>query len=123
MTDVRDVIVDGKKITTEVSVQKRTMNRLEETFATDVLGLQLSAKLIQWFEFEPMRLRLGGSAFYKPDFIVIDGIGQVLAYELKGHWREAARARIKIAASRFPWIKFVAVTWDRVGWHYEEFQV
>lgn len=119
MSDVE--IPDGMPITTAAVVRKREMNRLERRFTIDILSLQQAGGLIQWFEFEPIRLRLGGSAFYKPDFIVIDGIGQVLAYELKGHWREAARARIKIAAARFPWIKFVAVKLRAGRWEYEEF--
>jgi len=113
----------GTAIATAVEVRSDKMNKLESDFAAEVLALQLAGGLIRWYEFEPMRLRLGGSAFYRPDFIVIDGIGQVLAYETKGHWREAARARIKIAASRFPWIRFVAVKRDRWGkWNYESFE-
>ncbi len=111
-------------IDTAVEVRSEKMNALESAFAVDVLGLQLAGKLIQWFEFEPVRLRLGGSAFYRPDFLVVDGVGQVIGYEVKGHWREAARARIKIAASRFPWIRFIAVRRDRRSgqWNYESFE-
>jgi len=107
---------------TAVQLRQREMNRLESLFVKEILSLQLAGGLIRWYDFEPMRLRLGGSAFYKPDFIVIDGIGQVISYETKGHWREAARVRIKIAAARFPWIRFTAVTQDRAGrWEFEEF--
>lgn len=110
-------------IQTTVTMHGRKMNTLESAFAAEWLVPQLAAKLIQWFEFEPVRLRLGGSAFYKPDFLVIDANGQIVAYETKGHWREAARARIKIAAGRFPWIRFLAVKMDRrTGWEFEEFE-
>jgi hypothetical protein len=99
------------------------MNALEERFATDVLALLVLAKEISWWEFEPLRLRLGGSAFYRPDFVAVDAKGQVVCYEVKGHWREAARARIKIAAERFPWMRFHAVKHDRRGgWIYETFE-
>ncbi len=108
---------------TAVQVRKREMNTLESRFAKEILALQLAGGLIRWYDFEPLRLRLGGTAFYKPDFIVIDGIGQVVSYETKGHWREAARARIKIAAARFPWIRFIAARRDQKGgWNFEEFE-
>ncbi len=99
------------------------MNALEQEFATEYLEpLRLGGEL-QWWDFEPMRLRIGGSAFYRPDFIVVDGIGQVLAYETKGHWREAAKVRIRAAADRFPWIRFVGVTQDKRGvWIFEQFE-
>lgn len=108
---------------TAVQVRRREMNQLETLFVKEILALQLAGGLIRWYDFEPLRLRLGGTAFYKPDFIVIDGTGQVLSYETKGHWREAARARIKIAAARFPWIRFIAVRRDsKDGWVFEHFE-
>jgi len=42
-------------------------------------------------------------------------------HETKGHWREAARVRIKVAADLYPWFKFVAVKWDKKQWVYEDF--
>lgn len=109
---------------TQVTIPKRKMNGMEESFSTTYLEpLRLGGE-IQWWDFEPMRFRIGVGAFYKPDFIVVDGIGQVLAYETKGHWREAARARIKVAADRFPWVRFIAVTSTRAGgWNFEEIRI
>lgn len=46
--------------------------------------------------------------------------GRLQAQEVKGFWREDARAKIKIAAALFP-LKFVAVTRSRQGWSIEEF--
>lgn len=100
------------------------MNKLEARFATEVLELQRLGGQIQWWAYEPMNFRIGGTAFYRPDFVVVDGIGQVVAYETKGHWREAARVRIKIAADRYPWVRFVGVqlaSGVRGGWSFEEF--
>lgn len=98
------------------------MNALEQRFATEYLEPLRMAGELQWWDFEPMRFRIGGSAFYRPDFVVVDGIGQVLAYETKGHWREAARVRIRVASDLFPWIRFVAVTLDENGaWRFEQF--
>ena len=98
------------------------MNATESRFASDVLSPLLAAGELQWFEFEPLRLRLAGSAFYRPDFVCVDKAGQTICYEVKGHWREAARVRIKVAAERFPWMRFHAVKLTREGWSFEEFE-
>lgn len=108
---------------TAVELRDRKMNQLEERFERDYLAPLLMGREVQWYEFEPMRFRLGGSAFYRPDFVAIDKAGQVIAHEVKGHWREAARARIKIAAGRFPWVRFYAWRHDaRAGWSHESFE-
>lgn len=96
------------------------MNALESRFAKEYLDLLRLGGEIQWWRYEPMRFRIGSSAFYKPDFVVLDAVGQVVAYETKGHWREAARARIKVAADLFPWVRFIGVTSSN-GWTFEEF--
>jgi hypothetical protein len=98
------------------------MNTLEERFATEFLEPMRLGGEIQWWAYEPMRFRIGGSAFYKPDFVVVDGNGQVVAYETKGVWREAAKVRIRVAADRFPWVHFIAVQVSpRGGFDYESF--
>ena len=89
----------------------------------------------KWVEHEPLRLKIGRNAYYKPDFLVVGGYDQnldalhpvnVVFYEVKGHWREAARVRIKVAASKYPWARFIAVVKqkkkDGGGWKEEAFQ-
>lgn len=93
-----------------------------------------------WIEHEPMSLRLATGAKYTPDFCVavkvmdavpcgenpgLPALHQFTFWEVKGHWREAARVRIKIAARLFPWARFVAVVKqkkrDGGGWKEELF--
>lgn len=75
-------------------------------------------------EYEPLRLRLARNAHYTPDFITEDRDGKLIAWEVKGFWREAARVRIKVAARLFPWLTFKAVRRQRKadggGWDYED---
>ena len=74
-----------------------------------------------WFRFEGMRLRLGPGAWYKPDFPTINTAGEVVIYETKGRWMEAARVRIKVAAETYWMFKFIAVQRDgKSGWKFEE---
>lgn len=57
---------------------------------------------------------------YRPDFLVIKKDCFEI-HEVKGFWREDARAKIKMAAELLPWFKFVAVQYKKKQWVFEEF--
>ena len=96
------------ELSTSVAIPSAAMNRWERQMA-DWLALGESIGEIKWWAFEPLRFRIGKGAFYTPDFVVVDELGQLVAYEVKGHWEEDARVRIKVAASRYRWVRFVVV--------------
>lgn len=81
-------------------------------------------------EFEPITLKLAHRAKYTPDFCVVEmthgGAVRLVFFEVKGHWREAARVRIKVAARLFPWAQFIAVKKRKKneggGWSEEVFR-
>jgi len=103
------------------SRKARGMNKLEQGYAAR-LDLRVRAGDVACWEFEGIRLRLGEGAYYKPDFLVIRPSGAVELHETKGFWREAARVRIRAAAERYWYFRFVAVKNDRAnGWTVEEF--
>ncbi len=99
------------------------MNGTEAAYATVLEGLKQAGQ-VHWYSFEPWKLRLADGAYYKPDFGVMTADGFLECHEVKGFWREAARVRIKVAASLYPF-RFVAVqkvpNKDGGGWKYEEF--
>ena len=94
------------------------MNKLETAFSQYLDLLKLAGKIVEW-KFNMIRLGLGGGAWYKPDFMVVWKDGYVTMYETKGHWREAARVRIKVAAGIHTWCEFVAVTRPKKDWVFE----
>ena len=94
-------------------------NRTEAAYAAVLDGMQ-QAGLIEWYRFEPWKLRLAYGAYYTPDFGVMTADGYMECHEVKGFWREAARVRIKVAAEQFPF-RFVAVKKSGKDWEYEEF--
>lgn len=101
---------------------KRVMNATEARFADQLEMLKRSEQIIDW-RFEALRFRLSGEgakkvSYYKPDFLAVYP-SQFVIYEVKGHWREAARARIKIAAGMYPWFMWVAVQWKNKEWVFE----
>ena len=79
---------------------------------------------IVWFKFEGMKFRLADNTFYTPDFAVMLEDGQLQAHEVKGHWEDDARVKIKVAAALYP-IQFIAVQKlakkNGGGWVTEEF--
>lgn len=99
------------------------MNKTETAYAA-VLEQEKQAGEILWYRFEGVKLRLADNTFYSPDFFVMRASGLLEAHEVKGHWQDDARAKIKIAADQYPF-RFIAVKVrakkDGGGWAVEEF--
>jgi hypothetical protein len=67
------------------------------------LGVLLHAQAITWWDYECLKLRLADATFWTPDFAV-ESRGRLAVHEVKGHWREDARIKVKLAAKLFPWL-------------------
>lgn len=83
------------------------LNKTEDAYRA-LLELRRRAGEIAWFKFEAMKLRLADSTFYSPDFAVMLADGTLEMHEVKGHWQDDARVKIKVAASLYPFA-FIAV--------------
>lgn len=95
----------------------RGMNKTEALFFAHLQATHPGA----WIEREPMALKLGNGVRYNPDFAVYEQDGEWTAncqperltfYEVKGHMRDDAAVKLKVAASRFPFIRFILVWRD-----------
>ena len=80
---------------------------------------------IAWYKFEGVKLRLADNTFYTPDFaVMLKQSREIQMHEVKGHWQDDARVKIKVAADMYPF-RFIAVTprrkRDGGGWNTEEF--
>lgn len=99
------------------------MNKTEQAYAA-TLELRRAAGEVSWFKFEGLKFRLADNTFYTPDFAVMLASGALEAHEVKGHWQDDARAKIKIAADMYP-MQFLAVQAlpkkAGGGWKVEEF--
>lgn len=82
------------------------MNRWETAYDAE-LRAQWCARLIDWYGFEAIKLRLAQGAYYTPDFAVIEA-GRLSFVEVKGFWRDDALVKFKVAAEQFPFA-FVAI--------------
>lgn len=100
------------------------MNKTEAAYAAHLEALRAAGELL-WFKFEGLKLRLADNTFYTPDFAVLHHTGLLEVHEVKGHWQDDARAKIKVAADLYPF-RFIAVRArskkDGGGWDAEVFE-
>ncbi|WP_151775921.1 hypothetical protein [Acinetobacter colistiniresistens] len=102
-------------------LKQGVMNQTEQKYADHLEGLKILGE-IAWFAFDSMKFRLADKTFYSPDFIVMKASGELEAHEVKGHWEDDARVKIKVAAGMFP-IPFIAVKRNSKNntWEFENF--
>ncbi len=100
------------------------MNKTETEYAALLEARRRTGEIIRW-RFEPVRFVLGKGSVYTPDFEVVLPDGTLEYHETKGHWREAAKVRIKVAATKFNDRRFVAIVKRAKklggGWTTQEF--
>jgi hypothetical protein len=84
------------------------MNKTEAAYERDLRDAQALGDIL-WYRFEGLKLRLADNTFYTPDFAILASDRVMECHEVKGFWRDDARAKIKIAAEQYPF-RFKAVT-------------
>jgi len=98
------------------------MNRTEAAYARHLGLLKRAGKIVD-YRFEAINLRIGAHLFYRPDFLVIGSDRVVEFHEVKGHWREDARVKIKTVATLYPCFRFLAAKKAKGGrWDVEHFE-
>ncbi len=91
------------------------MNKLEQSYAQTLDLYKLGGSVADW-RYESMKLRLAKRTWLTMDFLVILADGTVELHEVKGHWEDDARVKIKVAAEMFPWFTFRAYKKTKFGW-------
>lgn len=94
------------------------MNRWEQEYAMELEARKRAGEIL-WYGFEAIKLKLTGGTFYTPDFSLwVMMEGQSLGYEwvaaephlqfheVKGHLRDDANVKFKVAAELFPFAEF-----------------
>ena len=78
---------------------------------------------VLWYRFEGITLRIAKGVSYTPDFAVMLASGEIELHEVKGYWRDDARAKTRVAAEQFPF-RILAITRPSrkkgAGWVFEE---
>lgn len=98
----------------------RYRSKTEARFAQEVLAPQQHAGVITQWLYEPWRLHLAPRTTYTPDFLALVPTGDyVVCYEVKGGWiRDRSTDKLKMAAVKFPWMRFVLAQWKDHEWTY-----
>jgi hypothetical protein len=100
------------------------LNKTEAAYEGHLRTRQISGD-VAWYKFEGVKLRLADNTFYTPDFFVMTADRHLECHEVKGRWEDDARVKIKVAASLYPFFRFIAVTLkpkkEGGGWTLEEF--
>jgi hypothetical protein len=99
-------------------------NKTEQAYMDEIESAKRDG-LVQWYGFERIKFRLADKTFYTPDFLMMLADGTLRVVEVKGHWEDDARVKIKVAAEQYPFIEFIAVKpkakRDGGGWAQEAF--
>lgn len=95
------------------------MNRLEEEYSCHLQNQFKFGLILDW-KFESIKLRLAERTFYETDFIVVTQ-NQIEIHEVKGHWEDDARVKIKCAAEIYWWFAFYGIKKERGVWSREYF--
>ena len=100
------------------------MGKDEERYAAFLADRQHAGE-VRWFKFEAIKLRLADGSWYIPDFLVMLADATLEVHEVKGHWQDDARVKIKVAQDLFPF-RFIAVKTVPAsrggGWEVEDFE-
>ncbi|ENH6340913.1 DUF1064 domain-containing protein [Burkholderia vietnamiensis] len=96
------------------------MNKTEAAYA-ELLAARVHVGEILEFKFESLKLRLADRTWYTPDFAVVLPDGAREIHEVKGHWTDDARVKIKVAAELYPYYQFIAVRRVKGEWVRETF--
>lgn len=113
-----DALSRKNKVKPRPTGNRRKMNKTEERYQEHLELLRVGG-VIKSHLYESIGLRLADKTFYYPDFLVITDC--VEYHELKGHWEDDARVKIKVAAERYPWFLFKAIKANGENWEEEYF--
>jgi hypothetical protein len=87
------------------------MNKTEAAYAGELEALQRRG-LVSWWRFEAATLKLAPDLRLTPDFLVMACDGRIYSVDVKGSkhvYTDDAKAKMKMAASIYPWPFFVAI--------------
>ena len=102
-------------------LKQGVMNKTERNYAGYLESRKIKGEIL-YYAFDSIKFRLAEKTFYTPDFVVMKASGEIEIHEVKGHWEDDARVKIKVAASMHPF-PFIAVMWNSKNnnWDFENF--
>lgn len=97
------------------STDESKLNKTErERFA------QLRSMRVPCLETQAITLKLGDDCRFTPDFSYIGENGEMVFEDVKGFQRDDALVKIKVAARKFTWARFLIVKKSKHSWEITE---
>lgn len=90
-----------------VAPQAKITNRSDMAYAEYLEALRTAGMIREW-HYQKLTLVLGADCRYTPDFFVVRVTGECELHEVKGFWRDDAKAKARVCASMFPFRVLVA---------------
>lgn len=103
--------------------ERGVMNKTEARYASEILDVRKALGEIAEYWYESIKLRLADGSWFTVDFFVMLANGTLEAHEVKGHVRDAAMIRIKVAAEKYPFrfiMSFKQKKSEGGGWRTKE---
>lgn len=96
------------------------MNKTEQARAIDLEAMKRAGQIVAWW-YERWTFKLADDLRYTPDFVIQKPNGALEVEEVKGFWRDDARAKVRMFVELFPF-PVRAYTRNRYGWDVEVFR-
>lgn len=109
----------GVKVPTKRTVRADGFRSKTEAMYAAQLEAERRYGAIVHYGYEEVKLRIGNRCWYTPDFVVLpaNAYARLELHEVKGGYaREKSIVKLKAAAARYPFIRFVLAVWDRGVW-------
>lgn len=98
------------------------MNKTERARAIDLEAMKRAGQIAAWW-FEQWTFKLADDCRYTPDFVIQKPDGSLEVEEVKGFWRDDARAKVKMFVSLFPFpVRAYSKAKTHSGWDVEVFR-
>ena len=112
-TDMNDPEGILKPMWNPIRQRRGGASKLQRDFLSEMQSVNQSRNV--WILDDAITLKLANGVTYRPDVWKIvwgdPAVPMILAYEVKGpHFWAAAKVKLKVAASAYPWIEFHLVT-------------
>ena len=92
-----------------------TMNKLEAAMSWELDAMLQSGKVTRW-RFESVKVRLASATWYTPDFQVWLADGRIVMLETKGHPRDDAMVKFKVAREQYPEYLWLMLKREKGRW-------
>lgn len=77
------------------------MNNTEKLRAIDLEAMKRAGQIVAWW-YEKWTFKLADDLRYTPDFVIQKHDGTLEVEEVKGFWRDDARAKMKMFVEQYP---------------------